>query len=235
VKRRALVKGLAAAALAPRLRVGPTPAEPAQDGQLLVPMDDAQTNHLKAYGLAYGAIARAGRSEWLLNYRGGSFLIPDDPAARRQAAIAGVLIEPVSAYALLAIRATIEQSNMDAVVLERVPRMAIYSPPNAPPWDDAVTMAMQYAEIPFTKVWDPEVIAGGLRETDWLHLHHEDFTGQYSKFFINFTGQQWLAEMVQRNQAAMRQLGFATVPDLKKAVAALEAALVKAKLIAGEG
>jgi hypothetical protein len=217
VKRRALLQGLAAAAVAPRVTVGP--AEPVQGGQVLVPMDDAQTNHLKAYGIAYHAISRSGRSEWLLNYRGGSFLLPDDAATRRQATLAGVLIEPVSASALLTIRGTIESSNMDAVVLERVPRMAIYTPPTAAPWDDAVTMAMQYAEIPFTRVWDPEVIAGGLRETDWLHLHHEDFTGQYSKFFINYSGAAWLVEMVQRNQAAMRQLGFTTVPDLKKAVA----------------
>jgi hypothetical protein len=217
VKRRSLLKGLAAAALLPRVRVGA--AEPVQGGQVLVPMDDAQTNHLKAYGIAYQAVARAGRSEWLLNYRGGSFLLPDDGQTRRLAAIAGVLLEPVSSDALLGIRGTIEASNMDAVILERVPRMAIYTPPNAAPWDDAVTMAMQYAEIPFTRVWDPEVIAGGLRETDWLHLHHEDFTGQYSKFYINYAGQAWLVDMVNRNQAAMRDLGFATVPALKKAVA----------------
>jgi hypothetical protein len=197
----------------------PDRVPPFQGAQLLVPMDDAQTNHLKAYGLAYAAIARAGRSEWLLNYRGGSFLVPDDPPTRRTAALGGVLVESVSSAGLLGIRATIEQNNMDAVVLERTPRMAIYSPPNAAPWDDAVTMALQYAEIPFTKVWDPEVIAGGLRDFDWLHLHHEDFTGQYSKFYVNYSGQAWLVDMVQRNQAAMRQLGFTTVPDLKKAVA----------------
>ncbi len=220
MKRRAFLGGLgsvAAAALAPRVVVGAS--EPVQGGQLLVPMDDAQTNHLKAYGLAYHAIARSGRSEWLLNFRGGAFLVPDDAPTRRQAALGGILIEPVSAPGLLTIRATIEAGNMDAVVLERVPRMAIYSPPNAAPWDDAVTMAMQYAEIPFTKVWDPEVVAGGLRDLDWLHLHHEDFTGQYSKFFVNYSGQAWLVDMVNRNQAAMRDLGFPTVPALKKAVA----------------
>jgi hypothetical protein len=186
---------------------------------LLVPMDDAQTNHLKAYGVAFHAIARSGRCEWLLNYRGGSFLLADDPATRRAAALAGVLVEPSADGAVVAIRATIEQGNMDALPLERTPRVAIYSPPNAPPWDDAVTMALQYAEIPFVKVWDHEVLAGRLRDFDWLHLHHEDFTGQYSKFYLTYQGQPWLTEMVARNQAAARQLGFPSVPALKKAVA----------------
>ncbi len=182
-------------------------------------MDDAQTNHLKAYGVAYDSLARTGHAEWLINYRGGSCLLQDDPATRRRAALGGVAAQAVSADEILGIRGEIAQQNMDAIVLERVPRMAIYSPPFAAPWDDAVTMAMQYAEIPFTKVWDPEVIGGGLRNFDWLHLHHEDFTGQYSKFFLTFNGAPWLEDMVDRNQAAMRDLGFRTVPDLKKAVA----------------
>jgi len=186
---------------------------------LLVPMDDAQTNHLKAYGICFRAIQRGERCEWLLNYRGGSFLLPDDPRARRAAALGGVRLEPVDDGAVAAVRGTIEQQNMDAIPLERAPRVAIYSPPNAPPWDDAVTMALQYADIPFTKVWDPEVLGGRLADFDWLHLHHEDFTGQYSKFYVNYQGTLWLTEMVQRHQAAARQLGFASVPALKKAVA----------------
>jgi len=116
-------------------------------------------------------------------------------------------------------RGEIETSNMDAVPLEKAPKVAVYAPPNAAPWDDAVTMALQYAGIPFTKVWDPEVVMGGLKDFDWLHLHHEDFTGQYSKFFLIYSGAPWLAEMVQRNSDTARRLGFATVPDLKKAVA----------------
>jgi len=186
---------------------------------LLVPMDDAQSNHLKAYGIAYAAIARAGRVEWLLNYRGGSFLLPDDGEARRAATLAGVAVEPVSDAGIIAIRGDIDQRNMDALVLERTPRVAIYSPPAAAPWDDAVTMALQYAAIPFTRVWDAEVLAGGLRTFDWLHLHHEDFTGQYSKFYLNYAGAPWLAEMTQQNQAMARRLGFPHVPALKKAVA----------------
>ncbi len=221
MKRRTFLGALAATRLA--LRTGRATGRSigaVTDGpSLLVPMDDAQTNHLKAYGIAFHAIERDGRSEWLLNYRGGSFLLPDEPVARRAAALAGVTIEPVSAADVVGIRGTIEQNNMDALPLERVPRVAIYTPPNAPPWDDAVTMALRYAEIPFTTIWDPEVIGGRLHDFDWLHLHHEDFTGQYSKFFLNYAGAAWLADMVQRNQAAARQAGFADVPALKKAVA----------------
>jgi hypothetical protein len=188
-------------------------------------MDDAQTDHLKAYGLAYRVIQAGLKAEWLLNYRGGAFLVPDAAALRRDAALNGVRAEPVEDGAVTAIRGEIEGGNMDAVPLEKAPKVAVYAPPNAAPWDDAVTMALQYAGIPFTKVWDPEVLSaaaagsGGLRDYDWLHLHHEDFTGQYSKFFLIYSGMPWLAEMVQRNSDTARRLGYGTVPDLKKAVA----------------
>jgi hypothetical protein len=186
---------------------------------LLVPMDESQTDHLKAYGLAYRAIQAGLKAEWLLNYRGGAFLLPDGDAFRRDAALNGVLAQPVDGSSVTLLRGEIETSNMDAVPLEKAPKVAVYAPPNAAPWDDAVTMALQYAGIPFTKVWDPEVVMGGLKDFDWLHLHHEDFTGQYSKFFLIYSGAPWLAEMVQRNSDTARRLGFATVPDLKKAVA----------------
>ncbi|MGA2384470.1 MAG: asparagine synthetase B [Gemmatimonadales bacterium] len=192
---------------------------PRLGASLLVPMDQEQTNHLKAYGLAYDAVKRGGHTEWLLNYRGGSFLIPDDGIARRAATLAGIAVAGVSDADVLDIRGTIEQANMDAVPLEKAPRVAIYSPPFAPPWDDAVTLALRYADIPFTRVWDPEVLGGRLADFDWLHLHHEDFTGQYSKFYLSYAGASWLADMVQENQAAARTLGFANVPALKKAVA----------------
>src|SRR5438046_10409469 len=106
---------------------------------------------------------------------------------------------------------------MYAVPLEKAPKFALYSPPNAAPWDDAVTMSLQYAGIPFTKIWDSEVVNGTLRDYDWLHLHHEDFTGQYSKFFLIYSGMPWLAEMVQRNSEMARRLGCATVPASKRA------------------
>src|ERR1700704_4730121 len=177
---------------------------------LLVPMDDAQTDHLKAYGLTYRAIQAGLKAEWLLNYRGGSFLIPDLDALRRDAALNGIRTEPVDS-AMTAVRGEIEANNMDAVPLEKAPKVAVYAPPNAAPWDDAVTMALQYAGIPFTKIWDSEVMNGGLKDYDWLHLHHEDFTGQYSKFFLIYSGMSWLAHMGQRNSDMARRLGFPNV------------------------
>jgi hypothetical protein len=186
---------------------------------LLIPMDDAQTDHLKAYGLTYRVIQAGFKAEWLLNYRGGSFLLPDAATIRRDAALNGVLVEGASEGDVAAIRGQIEGSNMDAVPLEKPPKVAVYVPPNTPPWDDAVTMALQYAGIEFDKIWDAEVISGKLRTYDWLHLHHEDFTGQYSKFFLTFSGQRWLAEMVRENDGLARRLNFPNVPELKKAVA----------------
>ncbi len=201
-------------------RVGsflPISAPPA--ASLLVPMDEQQRNHLKAYGLVFRVVHAGLRAEWWLNYRAGAFLLPDAAAIRRDAALAGVTVEPVSAGEVSAARGDIEAGNADAVPLEKAPRVAVYAPPNAPPWDDAVTMALEYAGIAYDKVWDPEVLGGGLARYDWLHLHHEDFTGQYSKFFLIYSGAPWLAEMARQNGDMARQLGFTTVPDLKKAVA----------------
>ena len=186
---------------------------------LLVPMDDAQSDHLKAYGLTYRVLERGGRAEWFLNYRGGSFLVPGDPATARDAALAGVTSVGISDGQVADIKAQIQQENMDAVPLEKPPKVAVYAPPNASPWDDAVTMVLNYAGISFAKIWDPEVIAKGLTKYDWLHLHHEDFTGQYSKFYLNYAGAPWLVDMVQRNQGMARQLGFPNVPAEKRAVA----------------
>ncbi|MEO8448750.1 MAG: asparagine synthetase B [Gemmatimonadota bacterium] len=186
---------------------------------LLVPMDEAQQDHLKAYGLTFRALERGTKSEWLLNYRSGSFLIPGDSVTARDAALAGVSVEPLDEGALLQIRAEIKQSNMDAVPLEKLPKVAVYVPPNATPWDDAVTMALQYAGIAFEKIWDEDVLGEKLKTYDWLHLHHEDFTGQYSKFFLNYSGAPWLLEMVERNERVTRKLGFPNVPAEKRAVA----------------
>jgi hypothetical protein len=186
---------------------------------LLVPMDEAQSDHLKAYGLAFRLLERGGRAEWFLNYRGGAFLLPGDGPTARDAALAGVTTEPLDDGRLVDIRGEIGGGNMDAVPLEKAPKVAVYAPPNAAPWDDAVTMVLNYAGIRFEKVWDPEVVAQGLRSYDWLHLHHEDFTGQYSKFFLNYAGAPWLVEMVEQNRAMAKRLGFASVPAEKRAVA----------------
>ena len=192
---------------------------PAAGQFLLVPMDRSQANHLKAYGLTYWTLEQFGRSEWFLNYRDGAFLLPDTPAVRRQAALRGVTIEPVGGADVAAIRAVIMDSNMDAVVLEKAPKVAIYTPPNSTPWDDAVTMALDYAEIPYETIWDDDVVNGRLEDYEWLHLHHEDFTGQYSKFYITYAGSPWLQDEVARNEEVASRLGFATVPTLKKGVA----------------
>ncbi len=171
---------------------------------LLVPMDDAQADHLKAYGLAFRLLERGGKAEWFLNHRGGAFLLPADGATSRDAALAGITTEPLDDGRLVELRGEIQNGNMDAVPLEKAPKVAVYAPPNAAPWDDAVTMALNYAGIRFEKIWDAEVVGEGLRRHDWLHLHHEDFTGQYSKFFLNYAGAPWLVEMVEQNRAMAR-------------------------------
>jgi len=219
MRRRAFVETLGRSAAGLSLGSWAVLGRPAPSAaNLLVPMDDAQSDHLKAYGVTYRVIQAGMRAEWLLNYRGGSFLLPDGPAIRRDAALNGVNTEPLNEGQVGAIRGEIAGTNADVVPLEKAPKVAVYVPPNTQPWDDAVTMALQYAGIPFDKLWDPEVLGDGLREYDWLHLHHEDFTGQYSKFFLIYAGQSWVAEMVRFNDAARRRLGLASVPDMKKAV-----------------
>ena len=187
--------------------------------RMLVPMDDGQTNHLKAYGLTYNAIKAGLQAEWLLNYRGGAFLLPDAPELRRRAGLDGISVEAVSDAQLGAIRREMAGGNMESVPLEKAPKIAVYSPPDAQPWDDAVTLALKYAGIEFTAVYDTEVERGDLTKYDWLHLHHEDFTGQFNKFHLGYRDAPWFRELVAKNQATARKLGFVTVPALKKDVA----------------
>lgn len=192
---------------------------PAASQYILVPMDRGQTNHLRAYGLTYWVLERGETAEWFLNYQGGSFLLPDQDAVRREATLRGVRFDPVGAADVARIRGIIAEGNMEAVPLEKAPRIAVYTPPNSTPWDDAVTMALEIAGIPYDQIWDEEVATGGLSEYDWLHLHHEDFTGQYSKFYLTYAGAAWLQEEVARNQEVASRLGYRDVPALKKAVA----------------
>lgn len=197
-----------------------TAAQPrAADARLLVPMDEKQADHLRAYGLTYWALERGLNGEWLLNYRGGSFLLPDNGALASEAIVRGVTVEPVDEAAVARIMAEIADNNMDAIKLETAPRIAVYVPPSAPPWDDAVQLALDYAQIPYTKLWDAEVLDGKLSDYDWLHLHHEDFTGQYGKFFAAFAATDWYRRQVAENEAMARARGFAKVSELKKAVA----------------
>jgi len=194
-------------------------AVPVRAQTLLVPMDGGQANHLRAYGLVFQSVAAGERAEWLLNYRGGSFFLPDVEDVRRRAAWMGVSVTEVSGRELAQVRALIEDSNMEAVPLEKAPRIAVYTPPNSSPWDDAVTLALEYADIPYERIWDRQVLSGALERFDWIHLHHEDFTGQYSKFYLSYAGAEWLREEVMRNEAMAEEFGYSTVPALKKAVA----------------
>lgn len=191
----------------------------AQAQRLLVPMDDAQQNHLKAYGLTYSALQAGMKSEWLLNFRGGAFLLPDTPELRRRAGLAGITVESIDEAQVGAIRSEIANSNMDAIPLEKAPKIAVYTPPDAPPWDDAVTLALKYAGIEYAPVYDDEVQKGDLSKYDWLHLHHEDFTGQLNKFHLGYRDAPWFVDLVQKNAMAARRLGFPDIPALKKGVA----------------
>ena len=191
----------------------------AASARVLVPMDKAQADHLRAYGLMYWALEHGIHGEWLLNYRGGSFLLPDQGEVQSEAAVRGVTIEAVDEAGVAQIMAEIADNNMDHLKLETAPRIAVYVPPSSPPWDDAVQLALDYAQIPYTKIWDAEVLDGKLSEYDWLHLHHEDFTGQYGKFFAAFAATDWYRKQVAENEAMAHRYHFAKVSELKKAVA----------------
>ena len=186
---------------------------------LLVPMDDGQANHLKAYGLTYNALKDGARGEWLLNYRGGSFLLPDTPELRRRAALDGITTQPIDDATLSDIRNQMSQANMESVPLEKAPRIAVYTAPYSPPWDDAVILALRYAGIPYTPIWDEEIEHGDLAKYDWVHLFHEDFTGQLGKFYIAYSGASWFVDMQRTNAAMAKKLGFPNIPALKKDVA----------------
>jgi hypothetical protein len=187
--------------------------------ELLVPMDNSQSNHLKAYGVAYWCLTQGARVDWLLNYRGGSFLCENIAGLEDRCRVRDVTFEPVDAAATAAIRSTIEQENMELIRLEKVPKVAIYTPPTKEPWDDAVTLALTYAEIPYATVWDAEVLAGKLQEYDWLHLHHEDFTGQYGKFYAAYRDALWYRQEKQAAEDLAHSLGAGKVSEIKRRVA----------------
>lgn len=191
-------------------------------GSILLPMDESsQRNHLKAYGVTYWVLDKGYKSSWLLNYRGGSFLLPDIQEIRNECQIRGVSFEVLSdgeVQQLLAEIASPSQ-NMETVPLEKAPKVAVYSPPGKQPWDDAVTMVLTYAEIPFKVVYDEEVINDQLLLYDWLHLHHEDFTGQYGKFYGSYKNMPWYIEQKKDAELLANKLGFDKVSQEKLAVA----------------
>jgi hypothetical protein len=190
--------------------------------QLLIPMDeDSQKNHLKAYGITYFALEKEWEVRWLLNYRGGSFLISDTEALRKECKIRGVSYEVISDEKTLAILEEISSpsQNMESVELEKAPKIAVYSPQGNKPWDDAVTMALTYAEIPYETIYDEAVLNDALILYDWLHLHHEDFTGQYGKFYRTFRTTPWYIQEKEEAEALAQKLGYDKVSKEKLAVA----------------
>jgi hypothetical protein len=189
---------------------------------ILLPMDETtQQNHLKAYGITYWCLDKKYKASWLLNYRGGSFLLPDAEEIRKECQIRGVSFEVLSEDESNSILDFISSpsQNMENVILEKAPKIAVYTPKGKQPWDDAVTMVLTYAEIPFTPIYDEEVLSDGLLLYDWLHLHHEDFTGQYGKFFGAYRNTPWYIEQKNEAEKLAAKLGYNKVSEEKLAVA----------------
>ncbi|MBT4318849.1 MAG: asparagine synthetase B [Candidatus Marinimicrobia bacterium] len=187
--------------------------------KILIPMDQVQKDHLKAYGTTFWVLGEKIKVEWLLNYRGGSFLMDSYPKIEQECRLRGVSFEIINVDQNLAIYNEIEINNMDIVLLEKPPKIAIYTPPNKQPWDDAVTLALTYAEVPYKTLWDEEVFNGSLSQYDWLHLHHEDFTGQYGKFYRNYHTASWYIDQQNQFEQMAKKLGFDSVHTQKKMLA----------------
>lgn len=193
----------------------------AKANYLLIPMDEAQKEHLKAYGIAYWVLKNEVEIEWLLNYRGGSFLIKDIKTIEEECTIRGVSFEVITSSKAAAIKQEIAdpEVNMEVVKLEKPPKIGVYAPSSNQPWDDAVTMVLTYAEIPYDQFYDSAIVTGILPKYDWLHLHHEDFTGQYGKFYAQYRNAAWYQQQQRETEAMARHLGFGKVSQMKLAVA----------------
>ena len=187
--------------------------------KIMIPMDQAQNDHLKAYGIAYYSLTKNINVEWLLNYRGGAFLFDENQIIISECKIRGVSFEKINTSDLVSLYSAIDQNNMDIVLLEKNPKIAIYTPPNKQPWDDAVTLALTYAEVDYETLWDEEVHLGKLEKYDWLHLHHEDFTGQYGKFYRSHRNSQWYKDQKIQFENVAKKLGYESVHQQKKGVA----------------
>lgn len=200
---------------------------------ILIPMDeDNQKDHLKAYGIAFWTLENDFTVDWLLNYRGGSFLIENHTEIEKECIIRGVSYEIItnSYKQQLQIDLANPESNTDIIKLEKAPKVAVYSPEGNQPWDDAVTMVLSYAEIPYDVIYDEEILSDMLPIYDWLHLHHEDFTGQYGKFYSSFKNAPWYQEQKRNFENEASRLGFSKVSIQK-----LEVALKIKEFLAGGG
>jgi len=193
----------------------------AQASYILIPMDEGQTNHLKAYGITYWVLQKEVEVDWLLNYRGGSFMVKYIQSIENELIVRGVSYEVISDAQSNQIMETLSSpaSNTDIMKLEKYPKIAVYSPKSKQPWDDAVTLALSYAEIPYEVVFDDEVMYGELPKYDWLHLHHEDFTGQYGKFYSMYRSYPWYIKQQREYEASAEKHGFQKVSQLKLAIA----------------
>ncbi|MBN2542508.1 asparagine synthetase B [bacterium] len=187
--------------------------------RILIYMDQNQSDHLQAYGGAYWLLEQGYDVEWLLNYRGGSFMTLSHTDIEKELRLRGISYSIVNGEQIAAIYQEVDENNMEVVLLEKAPKVAVYVPPTEDPWDDAVRLALEYVNIPYTTLWDREVLTGKLDDYDWLHLHHEDFTGQYGKFYASYRNTVWYQQAVTINLQMARELGFAKVSELKKAVA----------------
>ncbi|MBC8082939.1 MAG: asparagine synthetase B, partial [Hymenobacter sp.] len=192
----------------------------AQANHVLIPMDQAQKEHLKAYGIAYWLLTRKVEVDWLLNYRGGAFACEVAAGVENELAVRNVSYQVISEAQYTGILSEIADpnANMDVMKLEKVPKIAVYTPKGKQPWDDAVTMVLGYAEIPYDQIYDDEVLDGKLPKYDWLHLHHEDFTGQYGKFFASYRNRPWYQAQQREAEAVARRHSFAKVSEMKAAV-----------------
>jgi hypothetical protein len=184
-------------------------------------MDLNQTDHLKAYGITFHALERGLKADWLLNYKGGSFLLDYDDKIANECRLEGVAFNEVSLSEATDIYAFVQsdENNMDVVRLEKAPKIAVYVPPGFQPWDDAVTLALEYANVPYDKIWNDEILHGDLQKYDWLHLHHEDFTGQYGKFYASFSNAQWYIDQQLEYEKDAKKNGFKKVSNMMKVVA----------------
>ncbi len=197
------------------------PTLAAHANHIFIPMDNTQKEHLKAYGLCYWALSKQIEVDWLLNYRGGSFAIEAQPNVESELAIRGITFQTISEAQYTGILSEIADpnANMDVIKLEKVPKIAVYTPKGKQPWDDAVTLVLTYAEIPYDKIYDDEVLSGVLPKYDWLHLHHEDFTGEYGKFYAIYRYAPWYQQQQREAEAAAKRNGFAKVSQMKAAEA----------------
>jgi len=188
--------------------------------KLLIFMDLDQTDHLKAYGITYRALTKGYKADWLLNYRNGSFLIDYNEDIAAECRLEGVSFDEISFSDAAQVYAFVqsEENNMDVIRLEKAPKIAVYVPPGFQPWDDAVTLALEYAKVPYDKIWNDEILRGDLDNYDWLHLHHEDFTGQYGKFYGSFANAQWYIDQQLSYEQNAKQNGYKKVSGMMKAI-----------------